>query len=202
LWGTAVVTKENGTFTLEAVPTGTQLIIVRRLGFAVARVNVNVTSRQPTELRVALGPTVNLLDPVLVTARANYALEKNGFAARQRNGWGKYYTREEIRKRNPAYLSDLLTDVPGLRVAHSLGGASIQAGSVRSILGGGVGGCPHIWVDGFEWRVTEPGEIDSFVFPRDIIGLEVYRPREAPVRYLPNDDPKCVATVVILVWTR
>jgi hypothetical protein len=202
MWGVAVVTKDDGTFNLEGIPTGTQLIIVRHIGFEVERVSVNVTSRQPIEVRVTLGPSVNVLDPVLVTARANYALDKNGFTARQRSGWGKYFTREQIQKRNPYNLTDFLSDLPSVHVVHGLGGASIQSDRVGSVFGGTAGGCAHIWVDGFEWRIAEPGDIDTFVSPRDIIGLEVYRPSEAPAQYLPPYDPKCPPSVVILVWTR
>lgn len=199
MWGVSVVTKDDGTFNLEGVPTGTQLIIVRHIGFEAERVTVNVTSRQPIEVRVTLGPSVNVLDPVLVTARANYALDKDGFTARQRTGWGKYFTREQIQKRNPYNLSDFLTDVPGIRVAHVLGGATITSDRASYILGGGRGGgCTHIWVDGFEWRSAEPGDIDTFVSPRDIIGLEVYKPNEAPVQYRGVDD-NCI---VLLLWTR
>jgi len=201
MWGVAVVTKDDGTFNLEGVPTGTQLIIVRHIGFEVERVTVNVTSRQPIEVRVTLGPSVNVLDPVLVTARANYALDKNGFTARQRTGWGKYFTREDIARRKPYQVSDLLREVPGIRVVRGIAGASIQdaGASARYILGGGRGGsCTRVWVDGFEWRVVDAGDIDTFVQPSDVIGLEVYKAHEAPIQYRGVDD-NCIT---ILMWTR
>jgi hypothetical protein len=199
MWGVAALTKDDGTFNLEGVPTGTQLIIVRHIGFEAERVTVNVTSRQPIEVRVTLGPSVSVLDPVLVTARANYALDKNGFAARQRTGWGKYFTREQIQKRNPYNLTDILTDVPGIHVSHGIGGATVQSERASYILGGGRGGgCTRVWVDGFEWHVAEAGDIDTFVSPRDVIGLEVYKPHEAPMQYRGVDD-NCI---VLVLWTR
>jgi hypothetical protein len=199
MWGVAVLTKDDGTFNLEGVPTGTQLIIVRHIGFEVERVTVNVTSRQPIEVRVTLGPSVSVLDPVLVTARANYALDKNGFSARQRTGWGKYFTSEDIAKRKPYEVSDILRDVPGIRVVRGIGGASIQDNSARYILGGGRGGsCTRVWVDGYEWRMVDAGDIDTFVQPRDILGLEVYKAHEAPIQYRDVDD-NCIT---ILMWTR
>jgi hypothetical protein len=196
--GVSAVTKEDGTFNLEGVPTGTQLIIVRRLGFQPSRVSVNVTSRQPTELRVALGPTAPVLDAVLVTARQNYALEKSGFASRKRLGWGNFFTRDEIQKRNPYNLTDILTDVPGIRVVHGLGGATIQDNNPKSILGAGRGGCTRVWVDGSEWGAVDAGDIDTFVLPNEIIGLEFYRARRAPIQY-GGADQECV---VLIVWTR
>jgi hypothetical protein len=196
--GAAVVTKEDGTFTLEGVPTGTQLLVVRHLGFEPTRLSVNVTTRQPVEVRVTMGPQVNLLDPVLVTARANYALEKNGFIARRRQGWGKYFTREDIEQRNPYNLSDVLRDIPGIRVSNGLGGVTIGSDRPKYILGGGRGGgCTRMWVDGFEWHLVDGGDFDMFVSPRDVMGMEVYKPNEAPAQYRGIDE-----CIVILVWTR
>lgn len=197
--GVPVVTNDDGTFNLWGVPTGTQLIVIRRLGFEAARVSVNVTSRQPTELRVTLGPTSNVLDPVLVTARENYVLGRNGFTERQRKGWGKYFTHEELLKRNPVYLSDLLNDVPGIRVARGPGGTSIVDERPRSIYDRRRrGGCSRAIVDGFDWRVRVPGDLDGFVSVHDIIGVEIYKPSEAPLKYRRTDD----GCVVMLVWTR
>jgi hypothetical protein len=198
-WETAVVTNDDGSFNLAGVPTGTQLIVVRRLGFEPTRVAVNVTSRQPVDVRVTLGPMVNLLDPVLVTARRNYALEKDGFVARQRSGWGRYFTHADIERRNPQYLTDMLTALPGIRIDHRPGGASIRGQSVTSILGAGRSGgnCPTVWVDGKQWRTIEPGDIDHFVSPREIAGLEVYRPSEAPAQFRGIND-----CITIVVWTQ
>ena len=199
MWGAAVMTNADGSFILPGVPTGTQLLIIRHLGFEAARVTVNVTSRQPVEIRVTLGPAVNQLDPVLVTARRNLVLDKDGFTARRRTGWGKYFTAEDIEKRNPQYLSDMLTQVPGIRVDRRPGGATVREDRRTSILGGGRpgGSCPTVWVDGSQWRSVEPGDIDQFVSPREVAGLEVYKPGDAPVRFRALDD-----CITLVVWTQ
>ena len=197
--GAANISKDDGSFALEGLPTGTQLLVVRRVGFEPARVPVNITSRQPTLLNIVLGPRVNVMDPVLVTARRNYALEKDGFLARQRAGWGHYFTHDQIDKRNPQYMTDILTQVPGIRVVHQPGGAMIVDERATSILGGGRGGsCTRLWIDGTEWRGIGAGDADMFVSPREIEGLEVYRGREAPAQFRGMDD-RCVT---IVVWTQ
>ena len=195
MWGVAVVTGADGTFTLDKIPTGTQLLIIRHVGFEPTRAPVNVTSRQPTEIRVVLGPRVNVLDPVLVSARRKYALEQDGFVARQRTGEGKYFTAEDIQKRNPGRLSDILTAVPGITVSHLPGGAVVREQRTTSILGGR--SCTRMWVDGHEWRAVEPGDLDVFVSPHEIVGMEVYRARTAPVQFRGIDD-----CTVIVVWTQ
>ena len=198
MWSVAALTRADGTFNLDGVPTGTQALIVRHLGFDVTRLTVNVTRRQPVEVRVTLGPSLNVLDPVLVTARRNYALDKSGFTARRRSGWGKYFTSTDIEKRSPQLLSDVLTAVPGIRVDHRPGGATISPNEMTTILSGGrPGACPAFWVDGTLWRSIEPGDIDQFVSPREIAGLEVYKPRETPVQFRTMDD-----CLTIVVWTQ
>jgi hypothetical protein len=190
------VTRPDGTFWIDSVPTGTQTIVVRQLGFEPISVTVNVTSRQPAELKVSLGPTANILDPVLVTARRNAALEKEGFFQRQHSGWGTYITREEVEKRKPQFLTDLLTNVSGIRVVRTMSGTIVTSDRMNSIMGGG-GGCTRLWVDGTEWRMVMPGDLDAFISTRDLAGVEVYRPGEAPAQFTGMD--RCVTLVV---WTQ
>jgi hypothetical protein len=69
------VTKSDGTFSLGEVPIGTQLLVVSHVGFLPVRVSVNVTSRQPTDIRVTLAPNINIKDPAMVPVGQNYALD-------------------------------------------------------------------------------------------------------------------------------
>jgi hypothetical protein len=69
---------------------------------------------------------------------------------------------------------------------------------VTTILSGGrPAACPAFWVDGTLWRSVEPGDIDQFVSPREIAGLEVYKPRETPAQFRTLDD-----CLTIVVWTQ
>jgi hypothetical protein len=199
MWGVFAVSKRDGSFNLDRIPTGTQLLIIRHVGYEPTRASINVTSRQPIDINVVLGPRVNLLDPVLVTARRNYALERDGFLARQKSGWGTYFTAEDIQKRNPQYISDMLRTVNGISVVHSTGGTVIRdERKIRSsILGGGRSGCVRLWVDGSEWRIVDPGDLDSFVSPSEVTGLEVYRSGSAPAQFRGVEE-----CVVILIWTQ
>lgn len=194
--GAYSVTRPDGTFRIDSMPAGTQLIVVRQLGFEPISVTVNVTSRQPADIRVALGPTANILDPVLVTARRNSALEKQGFFQRQRAGLGTYITREEVDKRKPQFLTDLLTNVSGIRVVRTMSGTIVRSDQINSITGGG-GRCTRLWVDGAEWRVVMPGDLDAFISTRDLAGVEIYRPRETPAQFAGFDD-----CVTLVVWTQ
>jgi hypothetical protein len=196
MWGAAVLTDKDGNFSLDHVPIGTQLLLIRRVGFEPARTAVNVTSRQPVEMRVTLGPVVNLLDPVLVTARRNYTLDRSGFTAREHKADGVFFTSDDIQKRNPQYITDMLHEVPGIRVDHVPGGTSIRTDMITAISGGHTGGrCPTVWVDGNQWR-SATDQIDDFVFPSEVVGLEVYKPGRAPVQFRDVDD-----CITLVIWT-
>jgi hypothetical protein len=77
------VTKSDGTFSLGEVPIGTQLLVVSHAGFLPVRVSVNVTSRQPTDVRVTLAPSINIKDPAILPVSQIYALASRVRPAQQ-----------------------------------------------------------------------------------------------------------------------
>jgi carboxypeptidase family protein len=190
--GLSDITGDDGTFSISAVPTGTQVIVVRHVGFAPLAVPVTVRSREPIELKVTLATIINVMDPVIVTARENYALEKRGFFERKRRGWGTYLTRDDIKKWHPQVMTDVLRDVPWIRIRREIGGTVVESGSnlFRPR-------CTSLYVDGIKWYLRMPGDMDAFVSMRDVAGIEVYRPGDAPVQFRGFDE-----CGVILVWTQ
>jgi hypothetical protein len=189
------VSREDGSFTLGGVATGTQLLIARQLGFDVVRTPISVTSREPTIVTVTLGRAINVMDPVLVVARANYTLERSGFNARKRSGNGYYFNREDIERRQPNYITNMLQNIPEMTVRQSRGGTEVQRR--RRVIGGGAP-CTRLYVDGFEWRNLMPGDLDM-INPGDVIGLEVYPGQAVPVQFRDTFDRGCVTLVV---WTQ
>lgn len=193
--GVAAVSRDDGSFTLGGVATGTQLLIARQLGFDALRTPVNVTSREPTTVTLTLGRVVNVMDPVLVVARANYTLERTGFNARKRSGNGYYFNREDIERRQPNYITNMLVNIPQVMVAQSRGGSVVQ--QRRRVIGGGTA-CTRLYVDGFEWRNLMPGDLDA-INPADVIGLEVYPGQVVPSQFRDTFDRGCITLVV---WTQ
>jgi hypothetical protein len=196
--GVSTVTRDDGAFRLTDVLTGTQMLVARSLSFASAAEPINVTSREPLDVVVTVGPKVSLLDPVLITARRDMALEKSGFNARKRAGGGKFFTREDIDRRKPNYITDMVKNVTGVTVTQQRGGAVISGRSrVTSMYSSGPS-CSRVYVDGFEWSNLMPGDLDMFVNPDDVIGLEVYQPGDVPAQFR-KLDRNCVTVVV---WTQ
>lgn len=196
--GVSTVTRDDGAFRLTGVLTGTQVLVVRSLGFASAAEPLNVRSREPVDVVVTVGPKVNLLDPVLVTARRDFALEKSGFNARKRGATGHFFTREDIDRRKPNYISDMIKNLSGINVTNQRGGVAISGRSRVTSIYSRSPACSRAYVDGFEWRDLQPGDLDMFVNPDDVIGLEVYQAGDVPTQFR-SFDRGCVTLVV---WTQ
>ena len=61
------VTDANGNFRIANVPTGTQTLRVRRIGYALATQSVTVNAGGPTEVAFTLAPAATELDRIVVT---------------------------------------------------------------------------------------------------------------------------------------
>ncbi len=157
-------------------------------------------------------------------------LERVGFYERQKTDFGHFITRDEIERRAPRRVTDLLSAVPGVRLIPSSGGLSRSSVGLRgSILSQG-GPChPRVFVDGllvilgdarvrgtdvygFPEQETEanaaadPAErseiaLDDFVEPNDVEAVEVYRrASEVPVQF--GGMSTATQCGVIVIWTR
>ena len=191
--GVSMVTHEDGGFRFIGVPSGTQMLVARSISYSTAAQQIDVTPRDPIDVTLTLGEKSVTLDTVIVTARRNIALEKNGFSARKRAGGGHFFTAEDFDHRKPGNVTDMLKNLPNIMVRNVTGGAVIlgrpSSPYVRS--------CTRVWVDGFEWQSLMPGDLDSFVNPSDVIGMEVYQGDEVPSRFR-GMGGNCLTLVI---WT-
>jgi len=197
--GVAATSREDGAFFFPAVKTGTVIIVARSLSYSTAAEVANITSREPLDVIVTLPDKVNVLDPVLVTARREYALDKNGFSARKRGGAGYFFTREDIDRRKPNNITDMLKNLPMVTVSSQRGGTLIRGRSgITSIYAQQRGNCTEVFIDGFLWRDMGPGDLDMFVNPEDVMGMEVYRSEDVPTQFR-RSGAGCIA---IVIWTQ
>jgi len=193
--GLATTTREDGAFRLVGVHTGTQMLIARSISYSTAAEPINVTSRQPLDLLLTLGEKVVSLDTVLITARRNVYLDKNGFTDRKKRGGGTFFTREDFDHRKPNAVTDMMKNVAGFTVVRVTGGAVVS--SSRAATSFYSSRCTRAFIDGFEWRDLMPGDLDMIVNPDDVVGMEVYQPGDVPVRFRGIKD-----CTTIVVWTQ
>ncbi|MEP6732898.1 MAG: carboxypeptidase regulatory-like domain-containing protein [bacterium] len=190
----ATLTRANGDFVLDSLPSGTQAIVVRQLGYRPTEVPVELSARAPARVTVKLGVFVPELSPVEVISARDEGLHKVGFSDRKRSSAGGYFLDpDQLEKRKAMIFSDLLRTVPGLRVSSQNGQATIS--STRSATGGG---CVTFWVDNAQWQSLDPGDLDSFIRPDEVSAIEVYNGPATPPQFV-TAAQNCAAVVV---WTK
>jgi outer membrane receptor for ferrienterochelin and colicin len=145
-----------------------------------------------------MDPAAALLAPLEVTARSSLrARMLDGFEHRRTATPGVFFTQEDVEKRRPGYVTDLLATVPGVRLLSS------GRGSRRTVVMGRAPGnpdCPaQVYVDGLLMNRDREFAIDDVVSPQAVHGIEVYR----GISTVPADFLSPAATCgVVVIWTR
>ena len=180
----AATTDSSGAFTLSGQPTGTQALVVRRLGYMPVEIAVNLTPLRNNAVSVQMEQYVPLLADVIIEGNRLAALERVGFSQRKARGTGRYLEGSYIRNRNAHRLSNLLEGIPNLR---------------RPGDGFGGGGCINYWVDGTFWRGGTP---EDFIMPDEIEAIEVYSGSFIPAEFQTISTRANDRCSTVVVWTR
>lgn len=192
--GTTAITRANGEFTLDSLPSGTQSLIIRKLGYAVTEQAVELAANVPARTEVKMGDFVPTLATVTVEATENKALADVGYLGRKQSGMGRFYDGKQINHQSMAF-SDVMRVDPSLRITPTGDGRTYTISDARNA----AGGCVAYWVDGSPWEQMQPGDIDGFVRPSEIVAIEVYHGNTAPPQYTKPGRSSCAA---IVVWTQ
>jgi hypothetical protein len=188
----AATTRPTGDFSLDSLPSGTQTVSVRLLGYAPVEKAVDLSSRESQSVTVTMDNFVPVLEAVRVNAQREKALDDVGFVRRKRTGQGYYMDAEQIKQRSSQNFSDVMRGAPGIRVSQSMNRQVIQSSRDPN------GGCVNIWIDGSQWQQMEPGDVDDFVKPHELGAIEVYSPTTTPPEYAPAGRSSCST---IVAWT-
>jgi carboxypeptidase family protein len=191
--GETVLTKPDGSFTLDSLPSGTQALEVRKLGYAVTEVPVELASATPARTTVTMSDAVPLLATMRVEAARDKALSDVGFRERKQTGMGYFLEGNQI-NHDALSFSDVMRVAPGLRITPTGDGRTYVIQDSRNA----TGGCVNYYVDNTPWQQMSPGDIDNFVRPSEIVAVEVYHGSETPPQFSPPGQSGC-ATIV--VWT-
>ena len=181
----SAVSDAQGRFSLGDLPSGTQVLEVRRLGYLFEQQPVELRSGRTATHDVRLQRIVTLDSVRVLAQRSRY---RDFEEHRKRDAFGTFLTEEELERRRPFQTSDLFYMIPGFRVVGS--GLDAQVVSSRGAISLG-GSCEaNIVIDG------APGQEINLIHPSSIGAMEVYRAGQpGPVRY----DRGCG---VIVIWTK
>jgi hypothetical protein len=190
LW---TLTNVDGLFHLGGLPPGRHIVEVRHTNRAPMAFPVNLAPDQTLELAVRLETSsVPLPELVVKGEKPPPPVKMTGFYARRGSGQGHFVTREEIEKRQPRVLTDMLRNVPGLRI--TCDGGSCRARSfaeTRRFMGA----CPiQYFLDGLPFL----GDVDELT-PDQVEGIEIYR---GSASIPPEFNSGTAMCGVISMWSR
>jgi len=183
----------RGEWTLTNAPPGSRMLEVRALGYYPAWQRVDVVPGAPTQ-RVALAELQSVLDTMKVVASYDRGGNLDAFRQRSRAGLGRFLTPADIARHQPLVASDVIRGVPGIILVY-------PRGIDQDIYMRGVfeDRCrPAIFLNGSVMRGLTTFDLDSFVAPGDIAGMEVYAIGQAP----PQFQVGLSGCGTIVIWTR
>jgi hypothetical protein len=192
--GVPAITKANGEFTLDSLPSGTQALVVRKLGYGVTEAAVELSSAAPARTTVTMTDFVPTLEAVRVEATQDKALAAVGYLERKQAGFGYFFDGKQINHESLMF-SDVMRISPGLRIQPSGDGRTSVITDSRSASNG----CVNYYVDDMPWTTMTPGDIDDYVRPNEIVAVEVYHGAGTPPKYQQAGQSSCA---VIVVWTQ
>jgi len=188
----------DGQFAFGRVLPGPHVLQIDHVAFGTVYWPVNVPSGETVFVRAELSPVALAVRPIIVTARRDSHLDRNGFYDRQRwgeqLGLGHFITREDIEAWRPSRTSAALSHVPGIHV--TCGGGF--RGCLPTVAGSS---CNQLvlFLDGVKFTLLDDS-IDDFVTPNDIAAIEVYRGLgDLASEFADPDAQRCGA---VAIWTR
>jgi hypothetical protein len=196
LLGSSITAKtgENGRFRIVALPPGEYVVLARRLGYASGSITLHVDHGDTLRPSLSLQPITPELDTV--RASAVYATTRLGeFEERRSHKIGHFVTADEIYKRNPVHIADMLQSVLSVKIVGDRIGVR-KAFTRREIPGNPL--CPfQIFIDGQIF--DESGDLSNAPPPGNVAGIEIYSgPATIPLEYK-RHDTMCG---IILIWTK
>jgi len=176
------VSDTMGRFSLGDLPSGTQVLEAKRIGYLLAELPVELRAGRTASQDVHLRRIVTL-DSIRVLARRSQYREFENH--RKANPFGRFFSEDDIERRHATEASDLVRTIPGFQVA----GLGYDA-KVRSTRGAS-GRCEvNIVIDGMQHQ-----EI-NLIHPSSIGTMELYREGEpGPIEFY----SPCGA---IVIWSR
>ena len=180
-------TDARGSYSLTALPAGTQMLVVRRVGYAVGERYVDLREGAAAQGDVRLRRIVNLDSIIVVATRERYPQ----FSQNRRFGtFGYFLGPEMVREQRVSFVSDIIEKIPGFRIVGYGFQAQVVSGRGPSSV---FGGCPtSIVLDGV---IVEGASVNDLPVA-DVGAIEAYRQGDfGPPEY----DRGCGA---IVLWTR
>ncbi|QJR35734.1 carboxypeptidase-like regulatory domain-containing protein [Gemmatimonas groenlandica] len=192
LWGASGngANTANGQYTLDGLPTGTQMVEARAIGYQPMRLAVDVPAGNAATADITLETLVATVDTVRVRGDrvSNQMVE---FEKRRRAGFGAFIDENQLNSRAPIFMADIFRSVPGVVIA------SGQSPQGRVMMRNNGGTCaPAVFLNGMNVQVPD-GNLDAIMNSQEVMAVEVYsRTASVPAQF---DSRNGCGSIV--VWT-
>jgi hypothetical protein len=186
----AATSDSAGRFGFQGLTAGLYVVQVSDIGFTKGIYQLEIGDGEAVSRVFELTPRTYGLEPLTVEARRRLQSRRyEEFNQRMARGLGTFITADQIAKRDPSNVMDMLRTVRGVR-------AECAASDCIVKFSGQPTGCqPKYVLDG----MPSDSRIAQSLSPRDMYGIEVYRgASEIPAEYGGID----AACGVIVIWTK
>jgi hypothetical protein len=174
-------TNARGEWMLSDAPPGTRLLEVRAVGYYPERRAVDIVD-SVAPLRVALATFKSVLDTMKISATRTVDMNLVGFQERRRSSVGRFLTPRDIAMRQPFATSEIFRSVPGMFLDRTM-----DAEEKVMMRGVFEDRCePAIYINGQWMNGLTSSDLDSFIRPSDIAGIEVYMVGQVPAQFQPG----------------
>ena len=195
----SALTDRGGRFIIAPPAPGRFSLVAVRLGYADARTapfDLDIGQTISADLHLSV-EAVAVADLEVSVPRDRY-LESKGFYERMASGTGDYRTGDDVRRRNPQTLVDVLRGMRGVKVQ--------RVGWKHEVYFAGANCLPQVIVDGvtvrYGGRTVQAGgalSVEDLVNPSHIEGIEAYRGGSGVPLEFEGPNAACGT---IVVWTR
>ena len=203
-----VETDAEGWFHMRVPTAGGYFLRAERDGYQRAtarRITVMPDDTVHVELRISTRSV--LLAPLTVVAASQQVVRGHQLAGfewrREKQPFGRFLGPEDMERINPFYASDVMQQVPMVRVEPVPGSPfdrRITLPSRGRTLGASARCVPNLYVDGRRTSLRAGLTLDQLVIGSNVAAVEVYSsPSAAPGEFPALDDPYCG---VVVVWTQ
>jgi len=194
----SLLTNAQGAFRLRDIPPGTHRVLVRKIGWGPLDVALTFGVNETVEHRVVL-TRVSVLEQVTVTAPSNQPWRRE-FEDNRRLGLGRFFTREDLAKREGQNVATLMSSNSTAGLAQGRGGqmwltnrranrgTPFHPDAADSTMGARPGCYAQVYLDDMPVFLARPDEPLFDLHTVQLSGLEAIEyyegPAQTPGKYL------------------